>query len=194
VLSDLALSMHSSIYTFGGFMSNTTFSHYIIVDDVESATGVLNVLKQLNVCDEDIGVISKDSDIAIAELPQADLSEKSKLPEALKRGALLGSGSGLLAGVVLTAFPTYGITVGGAAILGMAAGGGAIGAWAASLIGISENSELVQQFEDAIDNKKTLILCKLTQTQANSVFSAISPDNLIKPSDIGEIKDISTQV
>lgn len=174
-------------------MSNTTFSHYIIVGDLDSATDALEVLKQADVSDEDIGVISKDSDIAIAKLPQADLSEKSQLPEALKRGALLGSGSGLLAGVLLTAFPVAGITVGGAAILGMVAGGGAAGAWSASMIGISANSELVQQFEDAIDNGKTLILCKLSQGQAKTIFNPNSGNSAIRALHKGEIEELSTE-
>lgn len=173
-------------------MSTTHFSHYIIVDDLDSATDALRVLQQSDVSEEDIGVLSKDSDIAIAKLPQADLSEKSQLPEALKRGALLGSGSGLLAGVVLTAFPVAGLTVGGAAILGMTAGGGAAGAWAASMIGISENSKIVQQFEEALDSEKTLILCKLSQAQANSIFSTISEDNAIEVLRLGEVTELST--
>jgi hypothetical protein len=76
--------------------------------------------------------------------------------------------------VLLTVFPAAGITLGGAALLGMTAAGGTVGAWSASMIGISESSELVKQFESAIDSGKTLILCRLPSTQANAIFDAIS--------------------
>jgi len=146
-------------------MSDSHFNTYFIVDDVQAATSVIDILHEENIQDDDIGVVSKDSDIATADLPQVDLTDKSKLPEALKRGALLGSGSGLLAGVLLSVFPVAGITLGGAAILGMTAGGAAMGAWSASMIGISEDSPLVEEFDDALKAKKTLIFCQLSDEQ-----------------------------
>ena len=151
-------------------MSNHQFNYYFIADDVDVATDVLSHLKEAGLDDENIGVVSKDSDIVLADLPQADLSEKSKLPEALKRGVLLGSGSGLLAGVLLSAFPVAGLTLGGAAIVGMTAGGAAFGAWSASMIGVSENSDLVKRFEDSVDAEKTLIFCLLPDAKQQQVI------------------------
>lgn len=155
-------------------MSDHNFTHYFIVEDVSTATSVIDALKQEQIKDDNIGVVSKDSDIVLADLPQADFSETSNLPESLKRGAMLGSASGLLAGVILSVFPLAGVTLGGAAILGMTTGGAALGAWSASMIGISENSPLVERFENSIDNKKTLIFCKLSESQATAVFNGVS--------------------
>nr|WP_136251784.1 hypothetical protein [Ningiella ruwaisensis] len=155
-------------------MSDTSFNTYFITETVESASKVIEQLKDVGVSENDIGVVSKDEKIALADLPQADLTEKSQLPEALKRGALLGSGSGLLAGVLLATFPVAGLAVGGAAIVGMTAGGAAIGAWSASMIGISENSPLVEQFEQALDKEHTLIFCELEDEQRERIGSKVS--------------------
>ncbi|MBT0585600.1 hypothetical protein [Alteromonas oceanisediminis] len=155
-------------------MSDTHFNSYFITDTVETATDVIDQLKSLGIPENDIGVVSKDKDIAKADLPEADLTEKSQLPEALKRGAMLGSGSGLFAGVLMATFPVVGFTVGGAAILGMTAGGAAAGAWSASMIGVSENSELVEQFEQALDDDKTLIFCELDASQREQVAKRFS--------------------
>lgn len=154
-------------------MSVHNFNHYFIVVDVNTAKDVLEILQEINVKEEDIGVVSQDSDIVLADLPEVDLSEKSKLPEALKRGALLGSSSGLLAGTLLSVFPAAGVAVGGAAILGMTAGGAALGAWSASMIGISENSSLIKKFDASIAAKKTLVFCKLTDIQRSKVLENI---------------------
>ena len=105
--------------------SKHDFNSYFIASNVQSAVDIVDAIKAESVSGNDIGTVSRDPQFKVAELPQADLSDKSKLPEALKRGALLGSGSGLLAGLLLTSFPVAGVTVGGAAILAMTAGGAA---------------------------------------------------------------------
>lgn len=171
-------------------MSVHNFTHYFIVGDVKTATEVLDILKQTSVKEDDIGVVSQDSNIALADLPEVDLSEKSKLPEALKRGALLGSSSGLLAGVLLSVFPAAGVAVGGAAILSMTAGGAALGAWSASLIGISEDSTLVKKFDASIDAKKTIVFCKLTITQRNSVSDIIGSKIAGEKIESGKIEEV----
>jgi uncharacterized membrane protein len=168
-------------------MSDHNFNYYFIVKDVTTATDVLDILKQADVKEDNIGVVSKDTDSALADLPEVDLSEKSKLPQALKRGALLGSSSGLLAGVLLSIFPAAGVAVGGAAILAMTAGGGAFGAWSASLIGISEHSPLIKKFDASIDDGKTVIFCKLTEKQRNTVSDAVGSKLANERIESGEI-------
>ena len=116
-------------------MSNINFNTYLVVKNVQAATNVINILRETRVSEDCIGVVSKDSEIARADLPELDTSGKSKLPEALTRGALIGSGLGLIVGVLLTAFPVAGVTLGGAAIASMAAGGAVFCAWSASMVG-----------------------------------------------------------
>lgn len=155
-------------------MSDHHFNYYYVTADVNTAVDVLEILKQANVKEDDIGIISQDEEITRAELPEVDLSESSQLPEALRRGALLGSTSGLLAGVLLSVFPAAGLAVGGMAILGMTAGGAALGAWSASMIGISEQSDLVKKFNDSIEAKKTLVFCNITDKQHDNVSEIIN--------------------
>lgn len=155
-------------------MSGTHFNTYFITRSVSTVSDVIDQLKAAGVNENDIGVVSKNKDIVVADLPEADLSDKSQLPESLKRGAVLGSGTGLLAGVLLATFPVSGLTVGGAAILGMTAGGAGIGAWSASMIGISESSELVKQFEKVLDENKTLIFCRLNNDHREQIMKRIN--------------------
>lgn len=150
-------------------MSDHHFNRYFIVEKITTATSVIDILKESGVRENNIGVVSNNNDIVLADLPEADLTERSTISASLKRGALLGSGSGLLAGVLVSIFPVAGLVVGGAAIAGMTAGGAALGAWSASMIGVSENSPLVKQFEHSLDEKKTLIFCKLTAAEEQNV-------------------------
>lgn len=146
-------------------MNDTRFSKYFIVREVQEAASIIKSLKKLRLPDEKIGVISRSSDFALADLPQVDLTEQSELPEALKRGALLGAGSGLLAGVIITVFPLAGFTLGGGALIGLTAGGGAIGAWSAAMIGVSESSPIIKQFDEELDRGRTLIIADMTDEQ-----------------------------
>ena len=155
--------------------SKHDFNSYFIASNVQSAVDIVDAIKAESVSENDIGTVSRDPQFKVAELPQADLSDKSKLPEALKRGALLGSGSGLLAGLLLTSFPVAGVTVGGAAILAMTAGGAALGSWSAGMIGVSENSELVQQLEDALENKKTIIFTNISDAEKERILMKLQP-------------------
>ena len=163
-------------------MSTHQFKMYFISDNVDKSTIVVETLQKVGVSDDCIGVISKDSDILRADLPELDLSERSKLPEALGRGAALGSGTGLLAGILLASFPVAGLAIGGAAVAGITAGGGAIGAWSASMIGISEQSPLVEKFTSELDNGKTIIVCDLDDAQLEKITDI--EDKLTKELDI----------
>ncbi|WP_395339206.1 hypothetical protein PN836_013915 [Ningiella sp. W23] len=154
-------------------MSNQDFNICYSCSSVEDASDIVKFLRMQKVDDDNIATLSRDSDIQIADLPEADLSESSQLPDALKRGALLGSGSGLMAGLVLTAFPAAGLAVGGAAIAAMTAGGAAFGTWVAGMIGVSENSNMVKDFEKQLDSGKTLIFAKASAVQQNHIRSDI---------------------
>ncbi|NMH61503.1 hypothetical protein [Alteromonas ponticola] len=154
-------------------MSDVNFNHYFVVNNVDTVVDIIEVLKRAGVSEEQIGVVSRDNDIVRADLPQADLTEKSAIPQSLKRGALLGSGAGLLAGVLVSVFPVAGIAAGGAAIVGMTAGGAAFGSWSATMIGVSESSPVVKQFEDALDNERTLIFCELSDSEKNEVVEQL---------------------
>jgi hypothetical protein len=154
-------------------MQNQKYSTYFIADDVPKAKQLIGILETIDIKNENIGVVSKDPKINLAELPEVDLSEQSKLPEALLRGALLGSGTGLLAGVVIATFPVSGVVLGGAAVATMAAGGGAIGAWSAGMIGVSEQSSLIEKFNHALDDNKTVVFADLDEQQHQSVSAKI---------------------
>jgi hypothetical protein len=179
-------------------MSNINFNTYLVVKNVQTAMNVINILRETNVKEDCIGVVSKDSEIALADLPELDASGKSKLPEALTQAALLGSGLGLMAGMLLITFPVAGVTLGGAAIASMAAGGAIFGAWSASMVGISaaiasmaaggavfgawsasmvgtsKSSSLVAEFDHALKNEDTLIFCYLRPEQEKQVDEKIN--------------------
>ncbi|WP_414829810.1 hypothetical protein [Alteromonas sp. H39] len=155
-------------------MRDNDYNRYFIASDVKTVESLITSLKNAGVSEDNIGVVSRDSDIVRADLPEADLSEKSAIPESLKRGALLGSGAGLLAGVLISVFPVAGLAAGGAAIAGMTAGGAVVGSWSATMIGVSESSPLVKQFEDALDNEKTLIFCDLSDEEEKRVAKSLS--------------------
>lgn len=149
------------------------FNHYFIANNVETSTDILALLSKQNVSEDKIGVVSKDPEIVKADVPEVPIDEKTELPEAMQRGALVGTGTGLLAGVILALFPVTGFAFGGAFIATMAAGGGMVGSWSASMIGISEQSPLLAIFDDHLDKGKTIILCQLTDSQLQQMQGSL---------------------
>ena len=146
---------------------------YFLVDSLSSANSVVDHLKQHGVAESSIGVISHQDNIELTNLPEADLTEESDVTNALQRGAATGAATGLAAGLVAAAFPPSGLVIGGMALLGITGAGAAVGAWSASLIGISEQHPLVEQFQTRIDSGSILIVSDVEEDEADRIAGQI---------------------
>lgn len=157
-------------------MENAKSNSYFITHDVETAANVVNSLRQQNLTDEQLGVIGRRETLAIADLPEPQLTERSDVTQAAKRGASVGLAGGLLAGLTLSAFPPSGLAVGGGAVAAITAGGGALGTWAATMIGVSEKSELVKKFEDEIANDSVIVIADI-EDRHQQVLQQVAANN-----------------
>lgn len=137
-------------------MEDLTSKLYFIVPNVSLAEQIVGDLKQWGALDDDIGVIGR-SDLLSEHLPDADVTRTSHIKPVLRQGAVVDGATGLLAGLAAATVPG-GFAIGGAALLGMALGDSAFGAWASSLIGISVPNREVEEFQNAIDRGKLLMI------------------------------------
>lgn len=145
----------------------------ILSDDLDSATAVIDTLRDQGYTDDDIYVITKD-DIILEDLPEADPRQYSDLFPALKRGAGVGGALGLFGGLMIATVPPAGVAFGGAAITAMAAGGAAFGAWASSLVGISVPNSKLEGFQKSIESGKTLVLVDVEESQAEALLNRLN--------------------
>lgn len=142
---------------------------YLLTDNIDQASKAVQSLKTNGVEESRIGVISSDKNIELTDLPNPDLTETSDVVNALKRGAGTGATTGLVAGLLAMAFPPAGLVIGGAALAGVTGAGAAIGAWSASLIGVSERHPLVKEFGSEIKRGHLLVVADVDQDNDGAI-------------------------
>lgn len=128
-----------------------------LTPDLECARLIIDDLRSAGYDDKAINVVAND-EIALEDVPEADLLHGSDLINAAKRGAATGGTIGALAGLVFVAFPPAGLALGGGAILGGAAAGAGFGVWASTLVGISATNSEIKEYQEAIDEGRILII------------------------------------
>lgn len=145
---------------------------YFLVPNVEICQRIVDELLVDRIDQRHIHVIAREG-MALEDLPQARLVDRTDVVRALERGAAAGGATGLLAGLLAIAFPPAGLVLGGGAVLATALAGAGFGAWAASLIGASlPNSEL-ESFEQAIQSGQLLMLVDVPSGRARIVADLI---------------------
>lgn len=145
---------------------------YFLLPDVETTEQAVAALQ----CDhaigaEDIALLANEN-VDLGDLPEATPDESSDFIPALKRGIAIGGTGGLIAGLIAISVPVAGITLGGSAVLALAGLGAAAGGFSASLVGASVTHTKVQEFQEAIDNGRILLMVDApTDSQAAVVGS-----------------------
>ncbi|GAA3960676.1 hypothetical protein [Allohahella marinimesophila] len=133
---------------------------YAVVATLDEAAPVVATLRDAGFSDEQIGVVCKNESVTESNLPDADITQTSQVGDAAKRGAAVGGATGLLAGLAAVAFPPAGIALGGAALAGITAAGAGVGTWSATMIGVSEQSPVLEEVDSAVEAGKVLIMAE----------------------------------
>lgn len=145
--------------------------HVYSAPSVEDAKVCVEGVRELGVADTQIALIA-DSKIQLEQIPDRlkDPSSTDVVPAAL-RGAVGGGGAGLLAGLVATSIPTAGVTLAGAAVIGLA--GAALGTWSSALVGAAVPGEVQRQFEDRLADGEVLISVDAEEDDAQRLASTL---------------------
>lgn len=140
--------------------------------DTSAAKEVVGRLQGQNFHEDDIFVVTQ-ADIVLDDLPEADPRQSSNLLPALKRGAGVGGGMGLFAGVLMATAPLAGVALSAGAVAAMTAGGAAFGAWTSSLIGVSVPNTKLEEFQKAIDAGRALVLVDAKDEEAEQLMKSL---------------------
>jgi len=123
----------------------------------DSARAAVAALRAAGFTEEHISLAAR-SDIELERLPETYVEDTHDFNGGLKRGLVVGSGTGLLAGLVAASIPSAGITLAGAAL--MAVAGAAVGGWSAALVGTSVPGDLHREFEDELARGRVVLAVK----------------------------------
>jgi len=144
----------------------------LLLPDVDVAKRIVDDLLIARLREEEMHVVAKEG-VPLMDLPEATLAQKTDLIPSIKRGVAAGGATGLLAGLIAITVPG-GITVaGGAVLLASTLVGTAFGAWISSMIGISVPSHEVEEYEQAIEQGKLLMMVDIPKARADEIIAMI---------------------
>ena len=105
--------------------------------------------------------------VALGDLPEASLVQKSDFVPAMERGVALGGATGLLAGLSALAMP--GVVIAGGAILAMSLLGAGMGVWMGGMIGMDTEHSHVQKFKSAVEEGQVLVLVDVPKERVEEI-------------------------
>ena len=129
--------------------------HVFSTPNLETAQAALAAARQAGVEDNDLLLVAR-SDIELESIPDNRQEADTDLMPAALRGAGYGGATGLLAGLVAFAIPPLGITLAGAAAIGLV--GAMVGTWASALVGASLPDPIRRKFESEIQAGSILLV------------------------------------
>lgn len=145
---------------------------YFTLPDVNTARTVVDELLLKRIASSHIHVLAREG-IAMDDLPEASLFQKSDIIPAVERGLVVGGITGILAGIVIVSIPPAGLTLSGGAILGAGLAGAGIGAWVSSMIGVDVPNTQIQQFENAIEAGEILMMVDIPKDSVAEIEALI---------------------
>ena len=146
-----------------------------VYENEHEAIIAIEGLKQQGYSTGEISVLSKEKDV-LTDLEEVTGSKAMKGMEAgVVTGGVLGSGFGLIAGIVGFAIPGFGpiLAVGpiATALAGGVAGVG-IGGLAGALVGLGISNEVAEQYESDVREGKILVLVEQHDPLLNKPFDS----------------------
>lgn len=141
---------------------------YFLVPSAATARRIVGELRDARIDEEHIHVMGKEGR-PVEDLPQAGLFEASDVVPAVQRGVLLGGLTGLLAGLVVVAFPPARLALGAGAVAALAVIGSGFGAWFSGMIGADVPSPRLKRFRKALQRGELLMLVDVPDERVDEV-------------------------
>ena len=124
--------------------------------DVAHARNAISALRKAGIGDQHLYVVARHG-VDLEDLPDAGPEDNDFLP-AYERGLALGGAGGLLAGLLVMAFPPAGLALGGGALIFATLYSAGFAGLLSGLVALSVPSSRLAGFQDAIANGALLIL------------------------------------
>ncbi|PTQ77441.1 hypothetical protein C8R26_10887 [Nitrosomonas oligotropha] len=130
---------------------------YFLTPDIAVTKNIVNDLLHAKIDEKHIHIIAKRN-TPLEDLPEANLLQKSDFIPAVEQGIAIGGSTGLLAGLVAIMLPPASTVIAGGILLASTIAGASVGAWVSGMVGMSIGNRRIQEFEDAIEAGKFLVL------------------------------------
>lgn len=145
---------------------------YFLVPDVETTRRIHDDLLLARVGEPHIHVIARPG-VPMEDLPEAALAQRSDLIPALQRGTAAGGVTGMVAGIVVIAFPPADLVLGGVAILALGLAGAGFGALMSTMVGVGLPNSRIRRYGDAIDRGELLMMVDVPKARIDEIQALI---------------------
>lgn len=146
---------------------------YFMLPDVKHCQQLVTELQQVGIPTRDIHVLARH-DIPLQGLHKASVLQKTELLHGLEVGAGIGGLAGMLAGLLVVAFPPAGVVLGGgAAIIGTTLAGASFGSLVSALITRDIPNHELKSFQVRIALGEILLLLDVPTKQVEEIINLI---------------------
>lgn len=145
---------------------------YFLLPDVKNAKAIFKKLLLARIDDQHIFFLAKDG-VALSDLPEANMLQKSDEIHGLAVGLVVGGLTGALAGVVAMMFPPSGLAMGLGVILAMSLIGAVVGIWASGMIAADVPNTRLEKFAKDIERGKILMMVDVPKDQVEEISGMI---------------------
>ncbi len=137
---------------------------YFMLPNVDVCKSVVAELEAEGIPERHLHVIAGHS-VALKDLPEASLIQKSEFAHGIEKGIGVGGAAGLLGGLLAVTFPPAGLVLGGEALLAMLAAGASFGGLVSGLVAKDIPNKELEAFQDGLDYGKVLLLVDVPKAE-----------------------------
>lgn len=141
---------------------------YFLLPDTASAKQVVDDLLLARVEERHMHFMARDG-IPLDGLHEASILQKSDIVHGAESGLVVGGIAGIIAGLVVLAFPPTGSDMHLATVLLTAMFGAAFGVWVSSMVASSIPNSRLQGFEQALEKGRILLMLDVPASRVEDV-------------------------
>lgn len=141
---------------------------YFILPDVPTTRQVVDELLLARIEDRNMHAMGRE-DLDLADLPQADLFQRSDVVHGAELGLVVGGATGALAGLAAAWLQPVGLAAGGGFILGIALVGALVGTWASGMIATSVPNTRLKRFRKDIESGRVLLMVDVPEERKDEI-------------------------
>lgn len=145
---------------------------YFLLPDTASARQVVDDLLLARIEERHMHLLARD-DIPLEGLHEASILQKSDIVHGAESGLVMGGIAGIVAGLVVLAFPPDGTSLNLVTVLVTAMLGAAFGTWVSSMIASSVPNSRLKAFEKAIERGQILLMVDVPPSRVAEVRDLI---------------------
>jgi uncharacterized membrane protein len=154
---------------------------YFLINGLDNTGIIIDEFHKEQIDRKCIRVVGHDlKALAKINLIQASVLDTTALIPSLIRGTIIGLILGCICGLITLRSPLVG-NLGYLSVIGLSFFGAAAGAWISSMIGISIPSEVIEKFQDSLQNGNFLLIVDLPDDKQEKLLARIQenhPDSL----------------